>query len=317
MLNLRDLVLANALFGGNTGGSSGGGGSAEEWIGDGKTHLWIKIATEGRMDVPLVFNQTVTDGVIVDWGDGSAPETFSKTGRVQTTHTYANIGEYCITLDAVDGCTLTLTFVMGITGKPEVYKNMLQKAEIGDSVKIGDSAFNGCYSLASVTIPDSVTSIGSGAFSSCYSLASVTIPDSVTSIGGNAFYSCYSLASVTIPDGVTSIGEKGFYYCYSLASVTIPDSVTSIGDSAFVNCYSLASVTIPDSVTSIGSGAFSSCRGLGKVRFDGTTPPTVANSNAFFSLPTDCIISVPVGCLDAYKTATNYPAPATYTYIEE
>jgi hypothetical protein len=53
------------------------------------------------------------------------------------------------------------------------------------------------------------------------------------------------------------------------------------------------------------------------MRFEGTTPPTVANSNAFSKVPTDCIISVPVGSLSAYTTATNYPDPATYTYVEE
>ena len=232
MYNLRDLVLANALFGGNTGGG-GGGGSAEEWIGDGKTHLWIKIAAEGRMGVSLYFSQTVANGVTIDWGDGSAPQTLSGTDKVKTTHTYASIGEYCITLDVADGCTLGLGrgsqmyCVLGTTSaNSKVYTNRLQKAEIGNGV-------------------------------------------------------------------------------------------TSLNGYAFSNCYSLASISIPDSVTSIGSNAFDACCGLAKIRFDGMTPPTVANSNAFTGILTDCVISVPVGCLNAYKAAANYPDPATYTYIEE
>ena len=131
--------------------------------------------------------------------------------------------------------------------------------------RIGNYAFGGCTSLASVTIPDSVTSIGYDAFSGCTSIASVTIPDSVTSIGDGAFYGCTSLTSVTIGDSVTSIGDYAFYGCTSLASVTIPDSVTSIGDSAFNGCTSLASVTIPDSVTSIGDSAFRDCTSLASV----------------------------------------------------
>jgi serine/threonine protein kinase len=131
---------------------------------------------------------------------------------------------------------------------------------IPDSVtSIGDSAFEDCRSLHSITIPDSVTSIGDSAFSGCEFLQSVTIPDSVTSIGDNAFWGCEFLQSVTIPDSVTSIGNWAFEHCELLHSVTIPGSVTSIGDRVFDSCLSLQSITIPDSVTSIGVGAFEGC----------------------------------------------------------
>ena len=155
---------------------------------------------------------------------------------------------------------------------------------IPDSVtSIGDSAFDGCKSLASVTIGDSVTSIGNYAFWGCSSLTSVTIPDSVTSIGDNAFRSCTSLASVTIGDSVTSIGEYAFYKCSSLASVTIPDSVTSIGDWAFFGCSSLPvengiryadvylveavnndqdAYTVKEGTRFIGNDAFNHCKSL-------------------------------------------------------
>ena len=76
---------------------------------------------------------------------------------------------------------------------------------------IGDSAFKSCYSVNSVTIPNSVTSIGSGAFNGC-GFTSVTIPDSVTNIGAGAFAGCASLTSITIPPGVTSIPDSMFEY---------------------------------------------------------------------------------------------------------
>ena len=307
---------------------------------DGKTRLHIRIAAEGRMNVPLYISQTVDNGVTIDWGDGSATETLAGTGNVNTTHTYASIGDYVITLDPVDGCTLSFGAgtnsycVMGSTGNNnKVYCNMLQAVRVGIGVtSIGNYAFQSCYSLASVTIPDGVTSIGSYAFQSCYSLASVTIPDGVTSIGSYAFHSCYSLASVTIPDGVISIGNYAFQSCYSLASVTIPDGVTSIGSYVFHGGYSLASVTIPDGVTSIGnsafqgcpslasitilngvtsigSSAFHSCYGMAEYHLKPTTPPKLFNVNAFNNIPSDCIIYVPQGCLEAYQSATNW---ATY-----
>ncbi|MCR5698754.1 MAG: leucine-rich repeat protein [Treponemataceae bacterium] len=119
--------------------------------------------------------------------------------------------------------------------------------------------FSGCRGLASITIPDSVTSIGGNAFYECRRLTSITIPDSVTSIGHYAFYGCSALTRITIPNSVTSIESSAFYGCTSLTSVTIPDSVTSIGDSAFIGCSSITSVTIPNSVTSIGGSAFTGC----------------------------------------------------------
>ena len=68
----------------------------------------------------------------------------------------------------------------------------------------------------------SVTSIGERAFDSCYGLTSVTIPNSVTSIGNEAFASCSSLTSVSIPNSVTNIGYGAFDFCLSLQSIIIP-----------------------------------------------------------------------------------------------
>ena len=150
----------------------------------------------------------------------------------------------------------------------------------GEVTTIGRFAFNGCYSLTSVTIPKGVTTIGGSAFRGCSSLTSVTIPDSVTTIGGWAFQGCSSLTSVTIPDSVTTIGEHAFLLCSNLISVTIGDSVTTIGEGAFCNCNSLTSITIPDSVTTIGKGAFSDCISLTSVTIPDSV--TTIGDYAFF-----------------------------------
>ena len=168
---------------------------------DGKTRLYITIAALGRMTVPLYWSQTVDSGVTIDWGDGSTPETFTGTGNKNTTHVYAAIGEYIISLEVTAGVLGlgdgTATYcVLGATSTAgRVYTNMLQKIEIGSGVtSIGTYAFQNCYSLASVIIPISVTSIGAYAFYVCYSLASVIIPNRVTSISAYTFNTCSGMA---------------------------------------------------------------------------------------------------------------------------
>jgi len=131
----------------------------------------------------------------------------------------------------------------------------------GVVTSIGESAFDGCSSLTSITIPHSVTSIGNYTFYYCSSLTSITIPESVTSIG-SAFCGCSSLTSITIPYGVPTIEDNVFFGCSSLTSITIPESVTSIGIWSFSGCSSLTSITIPNSVMSIGNSAFFGCSSL-------------------------------------------------------
>ena len=314
---------------------------------DGTTRIYIHLE-EGRTSPTLGVcpNGTVT----VNWGDGTDPDTLTgtstSTGQWTPTHEYAEPGDYVIRLTVdgeigflgdVSGYAYLLRYSSSGDKRNQVYQNALQKLELGDGVtSIGNYAFSGCYSLASIAIPDSVTSIGNYAFSGCYSLASIAIPDGVTSIGESAFRDCYSLASITIPDGVTSIGKSAFNNCYSLASITIPDGVTSIGTHVFSNCYSLASIAIPDSVTSIGNYAFSGCYSLASIAIpDGVTSigesafqycygvryydfsnhtavPTLSATSAFTSIPADCEIRVPAALYDEWIAATNWATYASY-----
>jgi len=104
---------------------------------------------------------------------------------------------------------------------------------------IGESAFEECTSLTSITLPNTITRIESDAFSYCYNLGSINLPDSVSFIGSDAFSGCSSLTSIVIPEGVTEIPTWAFDYCRKLASITIPRSVKTIQYAAFEECESL------------------------------------------------------------------------------
>ena len=150
----------------------------------------------------------------------------------------------------IDGVPVTSVGICAFEGCTS-----LTSIELPDSVTIiGGNAFDGCTNLTSITIPDSVISIESGAFRGCSSLTSIELPDSITTIEMYTFIGT-NITSIELPDSITSI-KMGAFWGVSLTSITIPDSVISIGDSAFFDCRSLTSITIPSSVTSIENCAF-------------------------------------------------------------
>ena len=238
-----------------------------------------------------------------------------------------------IEIDGVVQPSVEYRYTFNTTGEHIV------KYTLNDPTSIRNGAFDSCYKLTSVTIPDSVTSIGNNAFSLCGLLTEInvgknntayssidgvvfnklqtelvlcatgkqgayTIPNSVTSIRQSAFSNCAGLTSVNIPNSVTSIGGGAFGACWKLTSVTIGNSVTNIGDWAFINCYSLTSVTIPNSVTSIGDRAFLYCEVLTSIVIEATTPPSLGSSA--FNYTNDCPIYVPSESVNTYKAASGW-----------
>ena len=277
---------------------------------DGRLHPYLSLAVNGTVEI--------------DWGDNS---TSTSTGTSLTTrksdihHEYAAAGSYTIKISKTSGtgyslyCSSTYTLLnknSSTANANRVYSNCVKTARIGDDCALGNSAFNNCYALASVSIPSSVTSTGTSVFSNCYSLESVSLPSDMTSVNGNAFNNCYALASVSIPSSVTSIGNSVFNNCYAIASVSIPSSVTSIGIGTFSYCYSLASISIPSSVTAIDAQAFNNCYGMAEYHFKPTTTPTLANTNVFTGIQSDCVMYVPSASLTAYQTANNWSTYSSY-----
>ncbi|MDY2791102.1 MAG: leucine-rich repeat protein, partial [Lachnospiraceae bacterium] len=141
---------------------------------------------------------------------------------------------------------------------------------------LNNGVFENCHKLNTVTdIPDTVTSIGDEAFESCYNLKKIVIPEAVETIGSRAFLannntnkSC--LESVTFNGNkLTTINSEAFSYCKALKKISLPESVTTIGKGAF--SYSgLQNIQIPKNVETIGEEAFYWCSNLQSVTFADT-----------------------------------------------
>ena len=276
---------------------------------------WLRYSFAKRVYVCLRngwenIPEKVTEGNPYDlYGTSMIFVFINESGDISTSNCRWNhraVGEYDGDVDhAFTKATLSQTIGMPFDSvfKPAENKAIDWKAEIesgggnlsdfihGDFVipegvtVIGESAFNNCTGLTSVTVPGTVykmnygafancenlskvelsrglTSIGEWAFFGCMSMESIEIPDTVTSIEDHAFEDCYALRSIVIPYGVTEIADNAFYCCSALESIVLPETVTVIGDSAFLNCKNLTSITLPAEIKRIRYNAFYNCEQL-------------------------------------------------------
>ena len=136
------------------------------------------------------------------------------------------------------------------------------------------SAFNGCSSLAEISLPASLTSIGNNAFNGCSSLARVLNLENtkVTSINTYAFYDCTSLAEINFHSSLKKIDSFAFYGCSSLTKLNIPEEIRNLQilDMAFYNCTSLSVINV-SAISQLGRGAFSGVQLSGVVNFENLT----------------------------------------------
>lgn len=174
----------------------------------------------------------------------------------------------------------------------------------GAQAEIGEFAFGGCTALKNAVLPSLLLEIPDGCFSEC-AIASIEIPETVTSIGFEAFHRCNQLKTVKIPTAVMYLKGKAFFGCTSLESADLSNASVTISESCFENCEALSklencenivdfyynsfmntllmdvtdgmsvifgilvhvdptvtTVTIPDTVTRIDGKAFAQCNNL-------------------------------------------------------
>ena len=147
---------------------------------------------------------------------------------------------------------------------------IVKKVNLIDGYSIPDNAFENCFNLKEITLPDTINQIGEYAFSNCPQLEKIEIPSNVTSIRNYAFANCNSLTEITLPKNINNLGNHVFDNC-TLTKATIPakvlnkmvlDNIETLiitnGDIYNNDCKfsSIGELIIEDEVTYINNYAF-------------------------------------------------------------
>ena len=152
--------------------------------------------------------------------------------------------------------------------------------------EIGQSAFNTCSKLATVSLPSTVQILGSSSFYYTISLTNINWPASLTDIYDYSFYmsaikevilpmgvtkiypssfnDCSNIERVEIP-GVVMVDDSGFQSCTSLKTVKFGSNLKTLGYESFCNCISLTSVELPEGLEKMDSYTFQYCTSLSNV----------------------------------------------------
>ncbi len=156
----------------------------------------------------------------------------------------------------------------------------------------------------------------SDAFENCYYLKTVSLPDGLLQLGYGAFHQCRELQSVILPNSLKDIDNAVFMSCSGLTSITIPSSVENVGGQCFQSCSSLLSVTYLGQAPNINSSQYSSCNAITKYDFRYcTTIPTLSNVS-YLGHATNCQIIIPDALYDEWTTATNWVSLTNVEWVK-
>ena len=184
-----------------------------------------------------------------------------------------------------EGAATVTNQLVSLSGDIVIPTSVEYKGIIYFITSIGDSAFEGCSGLMSVSFDKNsqLTSIRDSAFYGCNGLTSIEIPSGVTDIAYNSFYDCESLENIyylgTLEDWCsiidlgailsdTSNGVRFYIDGIEIkGDIVIPEGVTYIGVSTFEKCDKITSIKIPSTVEIIYNSAFKGCSSLERVIF--------------------------------------------------
>ncbi len=291
---------------------------------DGKTKVHFSIP----QGVSLVYcGLNVNGEVEIDWGDGTEKSTVtgnSLTTNIYTPHTY-NAGNYVMAVTVVSGqaqftyADYWLSLILSERKSDSSHGKMIAnitEIELGRNFLLNPLSYRGLRGLKKSPISPLLNTQKEGAgfwesYIYCFGNAeNCPIQDA------NGMFNGTELLKFVCLRGVISLGNSMFKASY-VYKVCLDGSITEIPQEMFSGVKMLSTIVIPETVTQIGASAFYNARSLGDICFKSQTPPVLATQYSLTLNAPSCTIHVPAGCLEAYKTATNYPTTAQYTYVED
>lgn len=146
---------------------------------------------------------------------------------------YSGNDEAVIIPDTFEGMAVIMLFDDLFAGHAEISRIQLPEG----LMYIGSRVFDGCDSLKSLRLPESLENLAQYAFTGS-SIEIIEIPGNVTSIIPFTFKNCPCLNTVIIRKGVKKIYSRAFEDCENLELVAVP-SDTEISHDAFTGCVKM------------------------------------------------------------------------------
>lgn len=106
--------------------------------------------------------------------------------------------------------------------------------------------------IATLQLPETVTSIGSKAFSNNKAITRFVFPKHVGKVL-NTFSGCTNLTEVVLPEDATEINTEAFMGT-GIKQIIIPEGYTTIMGEAFKNCQQLETIVLPSTLTNLKGG---------------------------------------------------------------
>lgn len=242
------------------------------------------VTLTNNTEATIAENAFTNAGLSPNYTSNGIKYSIGSASRTVGSYTFNDVGEVTFYLNGNSFPPPNEVTVTGATTNSITTANILSSVTINGNTYpvtfIGNSAFQNCSRLTSVTIPNSVTAIGNSAFYGCSKLMNIYLPNNAN-IPSNAFggnIGCVEIDDLyygTINDTLnvgpytfTNTGFARFHLGGNTYSATINNGIAVVyckkSKSGTLNIPN--TITIENStsynVTSIGDSAFINCNSL-------------------------------------------------------